>query len=200
MNYIPGPYPGLSYSSPYYPSPYPDPYFVHANQPAFYPARFPGDVQPGPVYPEYPSSPGAIDPWSRQPLQDYGQQPFVIDISEATERNQTFRTALWTGQHFQVTLMSIPVGEDIGLEVHPGTDQFIRVEDGRGVAQIGDRADHLTFVQNIDDDDAVFIPAGKWHNIINTGNEPLKVYVIYAPPEHPFGTVHRTKRDAMEEG
>ncbi|MEC2345957.1 cupin domain-containing protein [Paenibacillus barengoltzii] len=201
MSYVPGPYPGLSYAAPYDPYIYPQPYFAYgySNPPAYQPARYPDYIEPSPIYPEYDSSPLQEGSWDRQPLQDYGQQPFVINISDAAEHNRNFRTALWTGKYFQVTLMSIPVGEDIGLEVHPDTDQFVRVEEGRGVAQMGDRADHLTFVRNIREDDAVFIPAGTWHNIINTGNEPLKVYVIYAPPHHPFGTVHRTKREAMME-
>jgi len=130
-------------------------------------------------------------------LMDYGAQPFVVDIEEAAEQNRTFRTALWTGKYFQVTLMSINVGDDIGLEVHPNTDQFIRIEEGHGLVQMGDRKDHLNFQAMVNDDDAIMIPAGKWHNVINTGNKPLKVSVIYAPPEHPFGTVHETKAAAM---
>ncbi|QHS24382.1 cupin domain-containing protein [Virgibacillus sp. MSP4-1] len=131
-------------------------------------------------------------------LKDYGSQPFVINIDEATTANNTYRTALWTGEHLQVTLMSIDVGDDIGLEVHPNTDQFIRLEQGQGLVQMGDSRDNLTFEARAYDDFAVMIPAGKWHNITNTGDVPMKVYAIYAPPEHPFGTVHRTKADAME--
>lgn len=129
-------------------------------------------------------------------LQDYGKQPFVVDIEDAAEQNNTFRTALWTGDHLQVTLMSINVGEDIGLEVHPSTDQFLRIEEGRGVVQMGNAEDNLTFRQNIREDDAIMVPAGTWHNLTNTGNEPLKLYTIYAPPEHPSGTIHITKADA----
>lgn len=129
-------------------------------------------------------------------LQDYGPNPFVINIEDATEQNTAFRRALWTGDHLQVTLMSIHAGEDIGLENHPTTDQFLRVEEGKGFVQMGDRADHLTFQQNVKKDDAIVVPAGTWHNITNTGNKPLKLYSIYAPPKHPFGTVHLTKSDA----
>jgi mannose-6-phosphate isomerase-like protein (cupin superfamily) len=107
--------------------------------------------------------------------------------------NDTFRTALWTGNHLQLTLMSIPVGEDIGLEMHPNVDQFLRVEDGQGFVQMGNSRDHLHFMQPVYDDYAIFIPAGTWHNITNTGNQPLKLYSIYAPPNHPWGTVHQTK-------
>ncbi|QMV43317.1 cupin domain-containing protein [Cohnella cholangitidis] len=130
-------------------------------------------------------------------LQDYGPKPFVVNINQAAKLNNNYRTALWTGKHFQVTLMSINVGEDIGLEVHPTTDQFIRIEEGQGLVQMGDSKDHLDFQAMAYDDYAIMIPAGKWHNVTNTGNRPLKVYVIYAPPHHPHGTVHVTKADAM---
>ncbi|WP_242705543.1 cupin domain-containing protein [Pontibacillus sp. ALD_SL1] len=135
---------------------------------------------------------------TRLTLQDYGGEPFVIDINKATLENDTFRTALWTGEHFQVTLMSIQPGSDIGLEVHPNVDQFIRLEQGEGLVQMGDTKDQLTFEQKVGDDFAIMVPAGKWHNVKNIGDIPMKVYVIYAPPEHPFGTVHETKADAME--
>lgn len=130
-------------------------------------------------------------------LRDYGKRPFVVDIDEATKQNRTFRMALWTGDHLQVTLMSINVGEEIGLEIHPNLDQFLRIEEGKGIVQMGDRRDRLDFRARVSDDFAIMVPAGKWHNITNTGNEPLKLYSIYAPPEHPFGTVHRTKAEAM---
>lgn len=126
-------------------------------------------------------------------LQDYGTRPFVVNIHQAAKQNKNYRTALWTGKHFQVTLMSINVGDDIGLEVHPTTDQFIRIEEGQGLVQMGDSRDNLDFQVMAYDDYAIMIPAGKWHNVTNTGNRPLKVYVIYAPPEHPFGTVQKTK-------
>ena len=128
---------------------------------------------------------------------DFGSNPFVIDIEEATKQNNNFRTALWTGDHLQVTLMSINVGEDIGLEIHPGLDQFLRLEQGEGIVQMGDSKDNLTFQQKVADDFAIVIPAGKWHNLTNTGNKPLKLYSIYAPPQHPYGTVHETKAIAM---
>ncbi|MGI8314671.1 cupin domain-containing protein [Halobacillus mangrovi] len=131
-------------------------------------------------------------------LKDYGKQPFVLNIDEATKQNDTFRTALWTGDHLQVTLMSIGVGEDIGLELHSDVDQFLRIEQGQGLVQMGDAKDQLDFQANVYDDFAIMVPAGKWHNLTNTGNQPLKLYSIYAPPEHPFGTVHPTKADAME--
>lgn len=126
-------------------------------------------------------------------LKDYGPKPIVVNINKAAKQNNNFRIALWTGEHLQVTLMSINVGEDIGLEMHPDTDQFIRVEDGQAVVKMGNSKDNLEFQANVRDEFAIMIPAGAWHNIINTGNKPLKVYSIYAPPQHPHGVVHVTK-------
>ncbi|WP_026889015.1 cupin domain-containing protein [Clostridium beijerinckii] len=130
---------------------------------------------------------------SKMDLKDYGPQPLVVNIDKATKQNTNFRTALWTGEHFQVTLMSINVGDDIGLEIHPDTDQFIRIEEGQGVVKMGRSEDKLEFQANARDDFAIMVPAGTWHNVINTGTKPLKVYSIYAPPHHPHGTVHVTK-------
>ena len=129
-------------------------------------------------------------------LKDYGPGPFVVDIDEATTQNNTFRTVLWTGDSLQVTVMSIDVGDDIGLEVHTMGDQFIRIEEGEALVKMGDTQDNLDFQRKASDDYAIMIPAGKWHNIINIGNKPLKLYAIYAPPEHPRDTVHQTKADA----
>lgn len=128
-------------------------------------------------------------------IYDYGPNPFVVNIEETTDMNDTFRTALWTGDHLQLTLMSIPVNEEIGLEMHPDTDQFIRIEDGHALVVIGNDENNLYFEEMVYEDDAIIIPAGKWHNIINLGDEPLKLYSIYAPPQHPHGTVHLTKED-----
>lgn len=133
-------------------------------------------------------------------IKDYGPDPFVINIEEAVSQNNTFRTALWTGKHLQVTLMSIRPGEDIGLEMHPDVDQFIRIEDGHGFVMMGDSRDRLDFQRYVDDDYIIVVPAGKWHNLVNTGNKPLKLYSIYAPPEHPHGTVHQTKAEAEAAG
>lgn len=129
-------------------------------------------------------------------LKDYGPEPFVINIDKAAKQNKNFRTALWTGKHLQVTLMSINVGEDIGLEIHPRLDQFIRIEEGEGLVKMGARKDRLDFEERVYDDFAFLIPAGTWHNLINTGNKPIKLYSIYAPPQHPRGTVHKTKSEA----
>lgn len=128
---------------------------------------------------------------------DYGPEPFVINIDQATKQNNTFRTALWTGDHLQLTLMSIKVGEDIGLENHPNLDQFLRIEQGQGIAKMGHSRENLDFQRKVGDGYAIIIPAGTWHNLVNTGNVPLKLYSIYAPPQHPRGTVHKTKADAV---
>lgn len=131
-------------------------------------------------------------------LRDYGPNPFTINIEEAALQNENFRTALWTGEYLQLTLMSINVGEDIGLEMHPATDQFIRVEQGQGLVVMGDNRENLNYRQRVFKNSIILIPAGKWHNLINTGSIPLKLYSIYAPPQHPWGTVHRTKQDAAK--
>ncbi|WP_442198115.1 cupin domain-containing protein [Senegalia sp. (in: firmicutes)] len=132
-------------------------------------------------------------------LKDYGNDPFVVNIEKITKRNTNFRTALWTGKHLQLTLMDIKVGGDIGLEVHHNLDQFIRIEQGQGIVMMGDTKDNLDFRRKVYDDYVFIIPAGKWHNLINTGNKPIKLYSIYAPPAHPYGTIHRTNEDAMED-
>jgi mannose-6-phosphate isomerase-like protein (cupin superfamily) len=131
-------------------------------------------------------------------LKDYGPSPFVINIEEATEKNKNFRTALWTGEHLQLTLMSIDVGDEIGLELHPDVDQFLRIEEGEAMTLMGDSKNNLTFRRTVKEDFVILVPAGTWHNVINIGNEPLKLYSIYAPPEHPWGTVHITKSDEPE--
>lgn len=131
---------------------------------------------------------------------DYGPMPFVVDINKATIANTNYRTALWTGPHLQVTLMQINPGGDIGLEVHPDNDQFLRIESGQGVVQMGNKKDNLYFQQQVFDDYAVLVPAGTWHNITNIGTTPLKIYAIYAPPHHPWGTIHQTKQIAQQMG
>jgi len=131
-------------------------------------------------------------------LKDFGPDPAVLNIEAYTTANDNFRTVLWTGDKMQITLMSIPVGGDVGLEDHPQTDQFFRVEQGQAKVVMGDSKDSLDFVATAGPDFAIFIPAGKWHNIINTGDTPLKLYSIYAPPEHPRGAVHKTQQDEIE--
>lgn len=121
---------------------------------------------------------------------------WIGDIEDATTGNTTFRTVLFTGEHLQLTVMSIPVGSEIGLEAHGHLDQFIRVESGEGRLDMGTAEDQIDEHHVLSDDWAAIIPAGTWHNVVNTGSTDLKLYSIYTPPEHPDGTVHRTKAEA----
>ncbi len=129
-------------------------------------------------------------------FKDYGGQPLVINIEDYTLENETFRTAIWTGEYLQLTVMSIPVGGEVGLEVHHDIEQFLRVEAGEAQVLMGDSKDNLDFVKNAADDEVVLVPAGKWHNLVNIGDTPLKLYSIYAKPEHKFGTVHKDKAES----
>ncbi|MCC2592900.1 cupin domain-containing protein [Tessaracoccus sp. OS52] len=129
-------------------------------------------------------------------MEDQGRKPYVIDIESTTLDNPNFRTTLWTGEHLQLTVMSIPAGGDIGLEVHEGNDQFLRIEAGRGKCEMGKSEDNLDFVRDVADDDVILVPAGYWHNVTNTGDKELKLYALYGPADHEPGTVHPTKEDA----
>lgn len=131
-------------------------------------------------------------------FKDFGPDPLVIDIEQYTLQNETFRTAVWTGSLMQMTVMTLQPGEDIGLELHTKTDQFLRVEQGSGLIMMGDSEENLDFQERVEDDFAIFIPAGKWHNLLNDSDEPLKLYSIYTPVEHPHGTVHETREEGLE--
>lgn len=133
---------------------------------------------------------------SKHAPEDRGPHPFVVDIEKATLTNENYRATLWTGKYLQMTVMSIEPGHDIGLEVHEDHDQFLRVEQGKGRVQMGPKKDDLSFDRVVEDDWVVLVPAGSWHNITNVGDGPLKLYSLYAPPEHPHGTVHVTKAEA----
>ncbi len=137
----------------------------------------------------------------RSYTQDRGPFPYVTNIELETLQNMNFRTALWTGSHLQLTLMCIPVHGEIGMEIHPTTDQFLHIVQGDGVAMMGKQKDQMDFQQCVSEGDAIFVPAGTWHNVVNTGWCPLKLYSIYAPPIHPHGAVQRTKAetDIMKE-
>lgn len=131
-------------------------------------------------------------------ISDLGPEPAVVNIDRAVRCNSTFRSALWTGSHLQVTVMCIPVGGEIGLEIHGMTDQFLRIESGCALVKMGDKPDALTKQHRADGSTAVLVPAGTWHNILNVGSVPLKLYSVYAPPQHPYGTVHLTRREAED--
>lgn len=117
--------------------------------------------------------------------------PYVNNIENETLSNDYFRKEIFTGEHLQMTVMSLLPGEDIGAEVHDTTDQFLRIEQGSGVALIGETE------YAVEDDFAIIIPAGMNHNVTNTGEIPMKLYSIYTPAEHPVGTIHKDKAEAM---
>jgi mannose-6-phosphate isomerase-like protein (cupin superfamily) len=121
---------------------------------------------------------------------------WVADIEQATVGNTTFRTVLYTGKHLQLTVMSIAPGESIGWEMHDHLDQFLRIESGTGRLKLGRASDEVAEEHPISDDWAMIIPAGTWHDVVNEGDDELKLYSVYAPPDHPDGTVHVTKADA----
>ena len=129
-------------------------------------------------------------------ISDNGPRPNAFDIETATRDNENYRTVAWTGTYLQVTLMSIPVGESIGLEVHPDTDQFLRLDAGRGKCVMGPAKDQLDFEQEVSDGWSIQVPAGSWHDVVNTGDEPLRLYAVYAPVHHAPGIVQRSSADA----
>lgn len=126
------------------------------------------------------------------PIDDVGPRPNAFDIERTTKQNPDYRAVAWSGRYLQVTLMSIPVGGSIGLEAHPQTDQFLRLEAGRGRAQMGAAKDDLSFDKQVADGWCVLVPAGTWHNITNIGTLPMQVYAIYAPAHHTPGKVQAT--------
>lgn len=132
-------------------------------------------------------------------ISDPGPRPHAFDLESATRENRNYRAVAWTGTYLQVTLMSIPVGRSIGLEQHPDTDQFLRVDAGTGLARMGPSAEQLTFEQEVTDGWSVLVPAGTWHDVVNTGDEPLRLYVVYAPVHHAAGKIQATAQDAARD-
>lgn len=130
---------------------------------------------------------------------DFGPDLFVADVQQMASQNMNFRTAIWTGCHMQMTVMCIPPCGEIGLEMHEKTDQMIRVEQGRAMVKMGTCRCNQEIQYCLCKGDAVFVPAGTWHNIINMERCPLKLSSVYAPPNHPAGTVHRTREEAEKE-
>lgn len=123
---------------------------------------------------------------------------WVGNIEEASKKNAYFREVLFTAQNLQLVVMSLEPGEEIGVEMHDHLEQFIRVESGRAEVTMGPSRDEIAETHDMEGDWAVVIPGGTWHNVINTGDGQLKLYTIYAPPQHPEGTVHKTKAEAAE--
>jgi mannose-6-phosphate isomerase-like protein (cupin superfamily) len=117
-------------------------------------------------------------------IKDLGPEPQSFDLEKATLENSNYRAVAWSGKYLQLTLMSIPAGEDVGLEVHPQTDQFLRLDAGRGRVQMGPTKDHLVFDREVADGWAIFVPAGTWHNVTNLGDGPMQLYTVYAPVHH----------------
>jgi mannose-6-phosphate isomerase-like protein (cupin superfamily) len=117
---------------------------------------------------------------------------YVGPIEKVTEGNNFFRQVLFTGQYSQLVVMCLQGGEEIGNEVHPKVDQFFRIEEGDAKFVFNGKEEHM-----VGDGDAVVVPAGTYHNVINTSStKPLKLYTIYSPPNHPDGTVHKSKAEA----
>jgi mannose-6-phosphate isomerase-like protein (cupin superfamily) len=123
---------------------------------------------------------------------------WVADIEAVTLENSNFRTVLYTGEHAQLTVMRLGAGEEIGWEMHDNLDQFLRIEQGDARLDLGQSEDSVDEQHKLSDDWAIIVPAGVWHNVVNTGSGEVKLYSIYSPPEHPAGTVHRTKAEADE--
>ena len=121
---------------------------------------------------------------------------WVGNVEEATLENTNFRTVLFTGSNIQLTVMRLGPGEEIGVEMHDHLDQFLRIEEGSARVTFGPSAEQVDEEHAVEDDWAVVVPGGTWHNVINTGDGELKLYSLYAPPEHPPETVHRTKAEA----
>lgn len=119
---------------------------------------------------------------------------YLQNIEKLTMENPHFRQVLFTSEHLQLVVMSIKLGGDIGMEVHPETDQFIRIESGTGkVIMDGEE-------RPVKDGDAFIIPAGVEHNVVNTSTDrALQLYTIYSPPHHRDGTIHHTKEDVVKD-
>ena len=129
-------------------------------------------------------------------IKDIGPEPQSFDLEQETVENPNYRAVAWSGKYLQLTLMSIPQGGDVGLEAHPETDQFLRLDAGRGRVQMGPSRDNLEFDREVSDGSCILVPAGTWHNVTNIGDEPMQLYAIYAPAHHKPGKIHATAADA----
>lgn len=116
------------------------------------------------------------------------------NIEKETEENNNFRKVLFTGKYSQLVVMSLKPGEEIGNEIHENVDQFFRIEEGKAKVVINNGEEEFI----VKEDEVFIVPAGTWHNIINIDDEDLKLYTIYSPPNHPDGTIHKTKKEAEE--
>ena len=127
---------------------------------------------------------------------DMDEKSNLINIHKEVSSNPNFRKEVWTGGSMQVTVMTIPVGGEVGLEMHNDLEQFIKVESGCANVYMGDTKRNVKFIGKVNADYAIVVPSGMWHNVINACSCPLKVYSVYAPPKHRVGTVHKTKLDS----
>lgn len=139
--------------------------------------------------------------FDHQTNQDQGAKPQLLNIRSEACRNTNFRTTLWTGERLQLTVMCIPVGGEVGLELHEDVEQFFQIESGYARVYMGKTKQEVVCLGIADANSAVIVPQNTWHNLVNVGRIPLKLYTLYAPPEHPFGTTHKTKMDSdLSEG
>jgi mannose-6-phosphate isomerase-like protein (cupin superfamily) len=142
--------------------------------------------------------------WSRHadqigsdpPDEEVATLGWLDDITRTTLDNTNFRTVVYTGDHTQLTLMRLVPGEEIGWESQSHIDQFLRLEQGKARVEFGRSQEKVDETHEVQDDWAFVVPAGVWHNVVNVGTEDVKLYSLYSPPEHPEGTVHRTKAEA----
>lgn len=136
------------------------------------------------------------DMCNRRCRNEHGGEVYSFNVEKSAYKNDNFRESIWTGEHLQMTLMSIPCSHDIGIEIHHDTDQYIRVEHGYAYVLTGYDPKCLKNKKKLYQGDAIFIPAGTWHNVVNAGRCDLKLSSVYAPPHHPRCTVekHRTDR------
>ncbi|SCH70081.1 MULTISPECIES: cupin domain-containing protein [unclassified Romboutsia] len=131
-------------------------------------------------------------------LSDYGPEPLVVNLENAAEKNNRFRTVIWTGNNLQIVLMSIPVSYSVDPYLTKTSDQFIHTSSGTGLIKIGTSQNELDYQTYINKNSSVIIPSCKWVTILNLGNVPLKLYITYAPPEFANNTMHETKTDSLK--
>lgn len=129
---------------------------------------------------------------------DKGNLPKVTSLEAMALENNNFRTTIWSGINLQVTLMTIPAGQEMGLETHPGVDQLYQIVQGKGIMQTGRMEDNLD-EQEVEAGSSILVPASIWHNLVNDGDEDIKMFTVYGAIEHKPGTVHSTKQDEMDD-
>lgn len=126
---------------------------------------------------------------------EHGGEVYSLNVENVASKNQNFRESIWTGHYLQMTVMCIPHSKNIGIELHDDTDQYIRVEHGYALVLTGNDPKCLYNKKKLCRGDAIFIPAGVWHDVVNVGRGPLKLSSVYAPPHHPKCTVEKHRMD-----